>query len=279
MQRDVNVPAEAGHRLVDRVVDDLVYQVVQAPRRRIANIHARALSDCFDAFKNADIRPGIGSRPAGAISMTVVWGKGCFHRLGLGSLDHCALALAQIHCVFTSVLFARFTSTASSFAFSPTPVLIRSDGARRLLPAAHHGPDPASDDCHGGQAGCYQHSSPLDCRSMLYSVMPYCIVFGRASSFTSAPAIQSSPGVRSRSSLRPRERRPLPAAPGLDLDRLGGKIAELGGGKDSAFVGSGSSIGPTRNRISWIAVPGAPARRACNSAGLRNAASSSRSVG
>src|SRR5208337_4340072 len=62
-------------------------------------------------------------------------------------------------------------------------------------------------------------------------------------------------------------------------DRRGGKIVELGGGKDSTFVGSGSSIGPTRNRISRIVVPGAPARRACNSAGLRNAASSSRSVG
>jgi hypothetical protein len=45
------------------------------------------------------------------------------------------------------------------------------------------------------------------------------------------------------------------------------------------LVASGSSSGPTRNRISWIVVPGAPTRRASNSAGLRNAASSSKSVG
>src|SRR5208337_3025606 len=137
MQRDVNVPAEAGHCLVDRVVDDLVYQVVQAPRRRIANIHARALPDRLDAFKNPDIRPGIGSRPTGAVSMSVARGNGSFHRLGLGSLDHCAVALAQIHCAFTSVLFARFTSNALPFPFSPTAVVIRRDGTQYVLPAAH----------------------------------------------------------------------------------------------------------------------------------------------
>ena len=60
MERDVNIPAEAGHRLVDRVVDDLVDQVVQTPRRRVADVHARALPNCLDAFKNPDIRPGIG---------------------------------------------------------------------------------------------------------------------------------------------------------------------------------------------------------------------------
>ena len=35
-------PAVAGHRLVDRVVDDLVDQVVQASRGRVADVHARA---------------------------------------------------------------------------------------------------------------------------------------------------------------------------------------------------------------------------------------------
>src|SRR5208337_2863085 len=186
MQRDVNVPAEAGHCLVDRVVDDLVYQVVQAPRRRIANIHTRALPDRLDAFKNPDIRPGIGSRPTGAVSMSVVRGNGSFHRLGLGSLDHCAVALAQIHCAFTSVLFARFTSNALPFPFSPTPVVIRRDGTQHLLPAARPGPGPASDECQGGRAGYCQHSSLSDCRSVLCSVMPHRIVFGRALSFTAA---------------------------------------------------------------------------------------------
>ena len=73
------------------------------------------------------------------ISMTVVRGNGSFHRLGLGSLDHCAVALAQIHCAFTSILFAHFTSTASPFPFSPALVAIRRDGARRSLPARSPG--------------------------------------------------------------------------------------------------------------------------------------------
>ena len=39
-----------------------------------------------------------------------------------------------------------------------------------------------------------------------------------------------------------------------------------------------STIGPTRNRMSWIVVAGAPDRKAASKAGLRNAASSSKSV-
>ena len=60
VERHVDVPAVAGHRLVDRVVDDLVDQVVQAARRRVADVHARALPDRLDAFKDPDIRPGVG---------------------------------------------------------------------------------------------------------------------------------------------------------------------------------------------------------------------------
>src|SRR5208337_2005555 len=174
MQRDVNVPAEAGHCLVDRVVDDLVYQVVQAPRRRIANIHARALPDRLDAFKNPDIRPRIGSRPAGAISMTVVRGNGSFHRLGLGSLDHCAVALAQIHCAFTSVLFARFTSAASPFPFSPTLVAIRRAGGAAFAPGPlARGRIQHPTNAKGVEPVTTSTASLWDCRSVLCSVMPY----------------------------------------------------------------------------------------------------------
>src|SRR5271166_5479071 len=67
--------------------------------------------------------------------MTVVRGNGSFHWLGLGRLDHRAVALAQIHCAFTSILFAHFTSNVSPFLLSPALVAIRRDGARRWLPA------------------------------------------------------------------------------------------------------------------------------------------------
>src|SRR5271166_2679713 len=65
--------------------------------------------------------------------MSVVQGNGSFHRLGLGSLNHCTVAFAQIHCAFTSVLFARFRSNALRLPFLPTPVAIRQDRMRYLL--------------------------------------------------------------------------------------------------------------------------------------------------
>ena len=73
--------------------------------------------------------------------MTVVRGNGSFHRLGLGSLDHCAVALAQIHCAFTSVLFARFTSTPPSHLFPSRRPWLRSDEMGRGVRSrpAHQG--------------------------------------------------------------------------------------------------------------------------------------------
>ena len=53
-QRDVDAVAVAGEGLVDRVVDDLVDQVVQAALTGGADVHARALADGVEALEDGD---------------------------------------------------------------------------------------------------------------------------------------------------------------------------------------------------------------------------------
>ena len=53
--RDVDARGLAGHRLVDRVVDDLVHEVVQARRTRRADVHARALTDGLQPLEDGDV--------------------------------------------------------------------------------------------------------------------------------------------------------------------------------------------------------------------------------
>ena len=45
----------AGERFVDRVVDDLVDQVVEAPRPRGADVHAGTLADRVEALEDCDV--------------------------------------------------------------------------------------------------------------------------------------------------------------------------------------------------------------------------------
>ena len=47
--------AVPGQRLVDRVVDDLVDQVVQAALAGVADVHAGPLADRFEAFQDLDL--------------------------------------------------------------------------------------------------------------------------------------------------------------------------------------------------------------------------------
>ena len=54
-QRDVDAGAVAGHGLVDRVVDDLVDEVVQPGRAGGADVHARTPADGFETFENLDV--------------------------------------------------------------------------------------------------------------------------------------------------------------------------------------------------------------------------------
>ena len=52
---DVDAVAEAGHRLVDGVVDDLVDEVVQAALVGAADVHAGAAADGLEALEDLDI--------------------------------------------------------------------------------------------------------------------------------------------------------------------------------------------------------------------------------
>ncbi len=53
-QRDLDLRGVARHRLVDRVVDDLPDQVVQATLAGGADVHARAFANRLEAFQNRD---------------------------------------------------------------------------------------------------------------------------------------------------------------------------------------------------------------------------------
>ena len=54
VQRDVDLVAVAGERLVDRVVDDFVDEMVQPRRAGGADVHRRALADRLEAFEDLD---------------------------------------------------------------------------------------------------------------------------------------------------------------------------------------------------------------------------------
>src|SRR5690606_6262574 len=59
VDRDGDLGAVAGHRLVDRVVHDLVDEVVQTPRGRRADVHARPLPHGFQPLQDLDLPRGI----------------------------------------------------------------------------------------------------------------------------------------------------------------------------------------------------------------------------
>ena len=45
----------AGHRFVDRVVDDFVHQVVQAAQAGIADVHARAFANMLEVAQMLEL--------------------------------------------------------------------------------------------------------------------------------------------------------------------------------------------------------------------------------
>ena len=55
VDRDVDLIAVAGQRLVDRVVDDLVDEVMQARRAGRADVHRRPLAHGLEAFEDLDL--------------------------------------------------------------------------------------------------------------------------------------------------------------------------------------------------------------------------------
>ena len=70
VNRDVDLIAEAGERLVDRVVDDLVDEVVQPGRPGRPDVHRRPLADGLEAFEDLDLVGGV--VVAGALSAVAV---------------------------------------------------------------------------------------------------------------------------------------------------------------------------------------------------------------
>src|SRR6266571_528606 len=60
VQGDLDFLAEAGHRFVNRVVDDLVDEVVEAAGVDRADVHRRAFSDRLQAFEDLDLRGVVG---------------------------------------------------------------------------------------------------------------------------------------------------------------------------------------------------------------------------
>jgi hypothetical protein len=55
VDRDVDIAAETRQRLVDRVVDDLVDQMVQPRDAGRADVHGGTLADRLEAFENLDL--------------------------------------------------------------------------------------------------------------------------------------------------------------------------------------------------------------------------------
>src|SRR5436309_13507584 len=60
VQGDLDFLAVAGHRLVDRVVDDLVDEVVEAARVDRADVHRRAFSGRLQSVEDLDLRGVVG---------------------------------------------------------------------------------------------------------------------------------------------------------------------------------------------------------------------------
>ena len=68
---------EAGHRLVDRVVDDLPDEVVQAPGVGRADVHAGALPDGLEALEDLDaLGVVVGAALAGGLGPWTAFGRG-----------------------------------------------------------------------------------------------------------------------------------------------------------------------------------------------------------
>ena len=55
MDRDIHLIAVASQRLIDRVIDDLIDQMMQTALRRTADIHTRTLADGLEALQNLDL--------------------------------------------------------------------------------------------------------------------------------------------------------------------------------------------------------------------------------
>ena len=59
VDRHFDIRAIAGQRLVDRVVDHLVYQVMESLLADVADVHGGTLAHRFETFKDLNVRRGV----------------------------------------------------------------------------------------------------------------------------------------------------------------------------------------------------------------------------
>ena len=88
VERDVDLVAVPGQRFVDRVVDDLVDEMVQAGSAGRADVHRRALADRLEALEDLDLVRAVVVRRACAVAVRtgtrVVGGS---HAIGHGRVS------------------------------------------------------------------------------------------------------------------------------------------------------------------------------------------------
>ena len=77
VERDVDLIAVAGQRFVDRIVDDLVDQVMEARRTGRTDVHRRPFANSLQPLEDFDLVRAVvvGRRPAGAIAVAVAGGR------------------------------------------------------------------------------------------------------------------------------------------------------------------------------------------------------------
>ena len=86
VNRDVDLIAEPGERFVDRVVDDLVDEVMQAGGPGRADVHRRPLADRLEPFEDLDLVRRV-FRHVGGRAVPVVAGRQIGVCGGFGSVD------------------------------------------------------------------------------------------------------------------------------------------------------------------------------------------------
>ncbi len=72
VDRHFDVLGIASHRFVDRIVNDFIDKVMQAPRRNIPDIHGRALPDMFHVRKMLQVFGRIVAIAFGSFELRVV---------------------------------------------------------------------------------------------------------------------------------------------------------------------------------------------------------------
>ena len=91
MDRDVDLIAVAGQRLVDRVVDDLVDEVMQAGCTGRADVHRRPLAHRLEPFENLDLVGAV--LVDGRTSTVAIAGRSCRRMGGFGIQIRCEVSL------------------------------------------------------------------------------------------------------------------------------------------------------------------------------------------